>query len=191
MKQQVARYVFEKLLRWHITTTFPDVDKSIIVVAPHTSICDAILGKLVLLSYGLKHKILSKESLFVFPFGYIMQWFGSIPVRKNDSQTCRQLIKLLKENDRMHLVICPEGTRHATNRWNMGFCAIAKLTGTPVFAVYIDYQERGIGVKGQVSVKDKQTATADLINYYQHTKAKNPSDFILPVLPKKEKNENI
>lgn len=188
MKQQVARYVFEKLLRWHITTTFPDVDKSIIVVAPHTSICDAILGKLVLLSYGLTHKILSKESLFVFPFGYIMQWFGSIPVRKHDRQTFRQIISLLSENDTMHLVICPEGTRHATSRWNMGFCTIAKMTNTPVFAVYIDYREREIGVKGQVSVKDKQTATADLIGYYQHVTAKNPSDFILPIL---SKNENI
>ncbi len=185
MKKQMARFIFESLLGWHITSAFPKVDKSIIVVAPHTSIYDAILGKFVLLSYGLKHKILSKESLFAFPFGYVMKWFGSIPVRKHDSQTFHQLIKLLKENDRMHLVICPEGTRHATHQWNMGFCAIARLTDTPVFAVYIDYQEREIGVKGQVSVKDKQAATADLISYYQHVTAKNPGNFILPILSKR------
>lgn len=179
MMQKVARFFFEKLLRWHITTDYPAVEKSIIVVAPHTSMWDAILGKLVLLSYGLKHKMLSKESLFVFPLSIFMRWFGSIPVKKHDRRSLYQLVDLLEASKTMHLVICPEGTRRAVHNWNLGFCLIARMTNVPVYAVYIDYKKKEIGVKGEV-ITEKSQALINLRHFFQHVTAKYPSRFLLP-----------
>ena len=61
----IAR-VLLKILGYKITTNFPDVQKSIMVFAPHTSYWDAVIGKLVLRVLGVRHRLLGKKELFHF-----------------------------------------------------------------------------------------------------------------------------
>ncbi len=76
-----------KILGWKITGQFPDIKKSILIFAPHTSYFDALYGKLYLNETGINHKFISKKELFVFPGTFIMTKFGSIPVDTTNGRT--------------------------------------------------------------------------------------------------------
>ena len=58
----ISGYILTIVLGWKIKGEFPDVRKSIIIFAPHTSYYDALFGKLYLNELGIKHLFLSKKS---------------------------------------------------------------------------------------------------------------------------------
>ena len=67
--QSLVRLIF-KLIGWEIDKTSPEgLDKCVIVMGPHTSNWDFVLGKMAFISYGVKAKYLIKKAAFFFPFG--------------------------------------------------------------------------------------------------------------------------
>jgi len=100
-----------KALGWKHLDEFPDIKKSILIFAPHTAHIDALYGKLGITEYQIKYTFLSKKELFFFPMNIIMKKFGSIPVRgvKNNN-AIYQAVALLKESEKMHIVMSPEGS---------------------------------------------------------------------------------
>ena len=74
--------MFMNFTRWSFCGDFNGITKSIIIVAPHTSYWDAVIGKYFLLKLGIHHKFLSKKQLFgsllVLFFGYLVVslWVG-------------------------------------------------------------------------------------------------------------------
>jgi len=108
----ISGFVLLNILGWKINGEFPDVKKSIIVYAPHTSYMDAFYGKLFLNELRIPHTILSKKELFFFPMNIAMKWFGSIPVRGvKNSNAIYSVAQMLEQSDEMHIIISPEGTR--------------------------------------------------------------------------------
>jgi len=55
----LSEYLLD-LLGWEIKGEFPDVKKSIVIFAPHTSYWDGLYGKLYLMNTGINYKFLSK-----------------------------------------------------------------------------------------------------------------------------------
>ncbi len=132
----IERFILTRLLGWRVTREFPEVSKSITVFAPHTSYWDAVIGKLVLRSYGVPHRLLSKKELFHFPMCIAMHLLGAVPIGGvKGHNAIHDAARMLEDADELHLVICPEGQLTPTDRWNPGFYYMAVKAGVPVVVV--------------------------------------------------------
>ncbi len=177
----ISGYVLSNILGWKINGEFPDVKKSIIVYAPHTSNMDALYGKLYLNELRIPHTILSKKELFFFPMNIAMKWFGSIPVRgvKNNN-AIYSVAQMLEQSDEMHIIISPEGTRKKVIKWNKGFYYIAEKAKVPIVVVSIDYQKKEIGIIGVIdNLESSKYVMQQISTMYQYAAAKYPENFSL------------
>lgn len=135
-----------KILGWKLRVTVPDVPKSIICVAPHTSNWDFVIGKLSYMALGRDAGFLMKSSWFFFPLGYFFKAIGGIPVYRNEkrSSLVEQLVKKFESCQKLNLAITPEGTRKKTSRWHTGFLRIAYETNVPVYLGVLDFENKTV-----------------------------------------------
>ncbi len=178
----IERFILTNILGWTLDGSFPKVDKSVVVFAPHTSYFDAIMGTLCLRSLGVEYKLLSKKELFFFPMNIVMKLLNAVPVRGVKChnaiyETCR----IIQQSNHIHIVICPEGTLKPMSKWNPGFYYIACKSGVPIVAVYLDFKQRKYGVKGLITSDCDQKEVYDqLRHFYDGVTAYYPEKFVLP-----------
>lgn len=133
-----------KLMGWDIEENSPvGVDQCVIVVGPHTSNWDFVLGRMAFVKYGIKPKILIKKSLFFFPLGLLMRALGGIPVnRTKNTNITDQAVELFKKHKQLYMVFTPEGTRSYNPNWKKGFYYIALKAKVPIYICYIDFENK-------------------------------------------------
>ena len=133
-----------KLFGWKIDQHSPEgIDKCVIVVGPHTSNWDFIIGRMAFVMYGLRPKILIKKELFFPPLGWLMRAIGGIPVdRKKNNNITDLAVKLFNENEKLYMVFTPEGTRSYNPNWKKGFYYIAIKAKVPIYICYMDYEKK-------------------------------------------------
>lgn len=177
----ISGYILKYLLGWKIRGEFPDIKRSIIIFAPHTSYYDALYGKLLLNEIGIKHTFLSKKELFFFPMNIAMKLFGSISVQDvNNKNIIYQVIKIFDNSSELHIVISPEGTRAKVTHWNKGFFYMASKANIPIIVGYINYKKKEIGIKGVIENLENVNAVMNQINtMYKDVSAKYPEKFSL------------
>ena len=123
------------------------VPKSVLMMAPHTSIMDFVIGLSAMKYYDLHAKTIIQKEFFFFPLGGLLRKLGGIPVnRKRVRNFVSFAANTIKEHDRITLIICPEGTRKRTDKWKRGFYQIAMEAGVPISLGYIDYNTRTCGI---------------------------------------------
>ena len=141
--RKLIRFIFW-LFGWKIDERAPEGEKKfVVVVGPHTSNWDFIMGKMAFSTYGVKAKFLIKKEAFVPGFGWLLKRMGGIPVdRKKNTNVTEYAVNLLKENSEMVLVFTPEGTRSYSPNWKKGFYYIALQAKVPIYIAYIDYEKK-------------------------------------------------
>ena len=172
------------LLGWKIDGYMPEeLKKGLIVVAPHTSNWDFILGRLVMNIFRTKAKFLIKEESFFFPMGIILRALGAIPVARGRSgNMINQVAAYFDKTDSLFVIITPEGTRKPTKRWKKGFYYIAQRANVPIILGVMNYKEK----KGGVGEVFYPTGNIDedmeyIYNFYRkNNKAKYPDNFLVP-----------
>lgn len=136
-----------RLLGWRISGDLPAAPKGIVIVAPHTSNWDFLLG----LACGYAAGLLSrwpygfyiKAVLFRGPLGTALRALGGIPIDRSAPHDAVRLgVERLGARGRYLLAITPEGTRRRTEHWRSGFYHIARSAGVPVVPVAFDYGRR-------------------------------------------------
>ncbi|MCD4678215.1 MAG: 1-acyl-sn-glycerol-3-phosphate acyltransferase [Desulfobacula sp.] len=173
------KYILTTVLGWKIKGDFPNLNKSVIIFAPHTSYWDGFYGKLYLKNIGVKHKFLSKKELFKFPLNLLMYTYGSIPVSSGKTFIL-QISEIYNSNKEIHIVLSPEGTRRKVIKWKKGFYYISKRANVPIVVGYIDYEKKEIGIKGVIKNNNDMKETMNGIGkMYKNVSAKYPEDFIL------------
>jgi len=146
MWKAVARFYF-RIFRWTVTGSKPPVKKFIIIVLPHTSKYDFVLGKCYGILWGIKSKVLIKKEGFKFPMGFLLRALGGIPVdRSNNRRLAEQMVEQFNRYAEFGLTITPEGTRGKVRRIKRGFYYIAQSTNVPVYMGFIDYRTRRLGI---------------------------------------------
>lgn len=158
------------------------LDKSVMIAAPHTSYMDAITGKRALARAGIPHRFLSKNDLFHGPFGWMLRKFGCIPVGgvkgRNSINDVAHLFSLF---DKMHIVICPEGTRQKTTKWNPGFVYMAQKAGVPIVVLGLDYKTKTLKVLDVFEdTSDARKVIRKLPELYKNITARHPEMFAVP-----------
>lgn len=166
-------------LGWKVTGIFPNIDKSVIIFAPHTSYWDAFFGKLLLMQTDIKYKFLSKEEFFKFPLKYFFQLYGSIPVSRN-KEYVDEIVSLFEQSDNLHIVLSPEGQLAKTDHWKKGFYYMASRANVPIIVGYIDYKKKEIGVKGVIrDTTDLRKTMLEISQMYEGVIGKKPHNFLL------------
>lgn len=130
---------------WSIEGDFPPQPKMVAIVAPHTSNWDFIVGILAVFAIGIRVRFLAKHTLFKPPLGWLMRWFGGMPVNREAPQgLVPQAVEAIDKAERVFLAITPAGTRSSTKPWKSGFYHIAAAARVPIFPVIFDGPKRAI-----------------------------------------------
>jgi len=136
-----------RILGWRVTGAFPNTPKFVVIVAPHTSNWDFVIGILAYLAIDIDASWLGKHSIFRWPFGPILRRVGGIPVIRDSSHNVvEQSIAEFKRRDRLVLAIAPEGTRRLVKSWRSGFYHIATGAGVPIVTAALEFGNREVAV---------------------------------------------
>jgi 1-acyl-sn-glycerol-3-phosphate acyltransferase len=129
---------------WKTIGELPENEKKmIIIVAPHTSNWDFIMGVIIRGAMGFRANFLGKKTLFKKPFGFIFNGLGGIPVDRSASQNMvDQVVDIINRRSSFILAIAPEGTRGKVKKWRTGFYYIALKAKIPIIMCQLDYENR-------------------------------------------------
>ncbi len=163
--QRLAKFIYFKIIGWSIKGEFPShLKKCVIIVVPHTSWWDFLLGLLIRKVWNEEINYVGKKSLFDSPFGWFFKWTGGAPIdRSKSSDTVSAVTKVFQSKELFRLALSPEGTRKKVDKWKTGFYFIAKSAKVPIVLVAFDYGKKEIKIsEPYYPTEDK---TIDFKNY--------------------------
>lgn len=156
----------------------PDLPKFVIIVAPHTSNWDFLVGLAVKWALGVDARWLGKHTLFIPPLGWFMRAIGGVPVdRSNRQNLVEQSVREFESREQFVLVIAPEGTRRKVNEWRSGFWHVAKRAGVPICCVAFDWGRRTVRLGPTISAdeNDPRAGIARVRSCYDDVRGYDPS----------------
>ncbi|MBI3712320.1 MAG: lysophospholipid acyltransferase family protein [Burkholderiales bacterium] len=136
-----------RLIGWRLDGRAADVQKGVLIGAPHTSNWDFPIALMICFALRLDVYWMGKHTLFPPILGAIMRWLGGIPVDRTQAGNLVQgTIDAFQHNDKLLVIVPPEGTRGKVTRWKTGFYYIAVGAGVPLGLGYLDFKEKIGGV---------------------------------------------
>ncbi|MEM9841348.1 MAG: 1-acyl-sn-glycerol-3-phosphate acyltransferase [Pseudomonadota bacterium] len=151
---EIARWFFYglyRLLGWQVLGQAPSDKKLVIIAAPHETNWDLTQMLGIAFYYRIPVRWMGKKSLGEGPFGWLMRWWGLLPVDRNGSTNLvQQVVEAFQDAEEMALVIAPEGTRADVKAWKTGFYNIALDANVPVALGFIDYANKLGGLDGRL-----------------------------------------
>ncbi len=178
---RIAGFIL-KLFGWNIYTRASlEIKKAVIIMAPHTSNWDFVIGRLAFFMYGISPRIIIKKEAFTPVMGPILRWLGGIPVDRSQSQnTVKKITDHFKQHDKFYLLITPEGTRKKVNKWKRGFYFIALTAEVPIFCGFLDYKKKEGGIGMVVNPSgDFEEDFKKIEDFYRGKHARHPEKFNL------------
>ena len=170
--------LYWKVAGWKVTGHFPyQHKKMVIIVAPHTSSADVIVGFAARNELKIdKAKFLAKKELFDGPFGFLFRWLGGTPVDRTSSQgMVEQAAGLFDSNDEFILAMAPEGTRKRVDKLRTGFYHIAKAAGVPILPIGLDFKNKNLVVGEAFYTTNDETADFDrIIQFFSKIEGAKP-----------------
>jgi 1-acyl-sn-glycerol-3-phosphate acyltransferase len=134
-----------RLLRFRFEGQLPDVPRGVMIVAPHTSNWDFLLGLAARAALDLDAHWLGKHTIFRPPFGRLMHAMKGVPVdRTSPEKAIDTVTRAFDEREQLIIAIAPEGTRFRVERWKTGFYRFARAAGVPILPVAFDWGERRV-----------------------------------------------
>lgn len=171
-----------RLWGWKVTGQYPrHVPKLVLIVAPHTSNWDFVVGVLVKWAYRLRANYVGKHTLFKGPFGALFRWLGGIPVdRTRRSNFVAAMADVFRQRDYLHLVLAPEGTRKKVERFRTGFYHIARTATVPIALCKFDWGKKEVHFEPQLffPTDNESKDLAYLWNYFKDVVGRNPAQGI-------------
>jgi len=133
--------------------------RGIVVVYPHTSNWDFIVGLFGKWALNLPFRWLAKDSLFKSPLGGWFRSLGGEPVDRSAPQgMIRSQAERMNAADWYWLAITPEASRGYRPNWKSGFYHLAVEAKVPLCLVYIDYPNKTLAVIDHLHLSGDQEA---------------------------------
>lgn len=160
-----------------------DLDRFVLVAAPHTSNWDFIYA---IAAFDMMHipvRFTIKKEWLKFPFRKLMLSLGAIPVdreRGPDGKplkggTVKAMAKLFQQHEKLIVLVTPEGTRSPVTRWKTGFYYVAVEANVPIVLGYLDYQEKRAVIKKVLYPSGKFTEDMrEIMDFYSNVTPKFP-----------------
>lgn len=126
------------------------LDKCLLIVAPHTSAWDFVIGKAAFILGNIPARIAIKKEAFFFPAGIVLRILGGMPIdRKPKDKNSKERLSLVDaiadiiiHSKKIAMIITPEGTRGKTNHWKTGFYYVALKANVPIALGYLNFETK-------------------------------------------------
>ncbi|KQR92547.1 glycerol acyltransferase [Chryseobacterium sp. Leaf180] len=143
MKKIFARLVL-KLIGWKVELQgdVNNLNRCILVVAPHTHNSEYLLGNLAYLSLGKRLKIIIKDSHTKAWYGFLVKSFGGVGIDRAQKNDLVNFVAEEFRKDDFSLVITPEGTRSWVPKWRKGFYHMALAAKVDVVLAAGDFKRK-------------------------------------------------
>ena len=166
-----------KLAGWQLVYQQPPSPKAVVIVYPHTSNWDFVIGVIARAAIALPIHFAAKDSLFRGPFVWLFRALGGLPVnRREPTGLVSRLAREFSSRERFYLAITPEGTRRYTEYWRSGFYRVALMAQVPLALGFIDYVRREIGILGYLSLSgDEAVDLPRIASAYHDRRGKHPA----------------
>lgn len=174
----IAKFMYFKIMGWKLDGFFPKIDKCVVIIAPHTSNLDFLLGLLIRKVLNEEFNFIGKKALFKWPYGWYFRWQGGMPIdRTKSSNFVSACAALIKSTPKIHLTLAPEGTRSKVTKWKTGFYYIAKEAEVPIVMVAFDYGKKAIKISEvYYTTADKEEDFKVYAAFYKDIKGKVPTN---------------
>ncbi len=181
MKKLFAKLIF-LLAGWKVVGGLPHgIRKCVVIVAPHTSQWDFIIGRLAFFVLGIRVKFLIKQEAFKHIMGPLLKFLGGIPVdRSKPNNMVEQVSDLYNQYESLYIVITPEGTRKLVTNWKRGYYYIALRAEVPIALGFLNYQDKHCGI-GRIMIPsgDYESDFEQIEAFYRGQHARHPEKFNL------------
>ena len=170
------------LTGWKFEGAIPDEPKFVMIIAPHTSNWDFIVGLWAYFALGFRASFLGKHTLFEYwPVAPFMRWLGGIPVDRSVSRDrVSEAVHAFEASDQLILILAPEGTRKFVPEWKTGFYHMAHNAHVPIMPVAFDFENKVVGLYPLFRTTGAADADIDALqNLYRGIKGKHPENFAL------------
>lgn len=172
----LSRILYFKVLRWKLVGEFPNLDKCVVAVVPHTHWLDFFLGLLIRKVINKEINYIGKKSLFKPPFGWFFRWTGGAPIdRSKNSNTVDSVAQIFNERKIFRFALAPEGTRKKVSALKTGFYHIAKKAEVPIVLVAFDFGKKEIKIAEPFHpTEDIQKDFRDIRAFFKDVKGRVP-----------------
>ncbi len=135
-----------RILGWKVEGHWPNnLEKYLLVVAPHTSNWDFLVGLGARAELNFDPKYAAKKELFSWPIGWLFKKLGGYPVERTvNNNFVQSVVDIFNKEEKFILTITPEGTRKKNNNWKTGFYFIAKQAKVPIVPVGFDFSSKRV-----------------------------------------------
>ncbi|AQX12597.1 glycerol acyltransferase [Elizabethkingia meningoseptica] len=183
MKKFIGSF-FLKLLGWTVGLDgdLSNLDRCILVEAPHTSNWDYLLGIMVYWKYGKRLKVIIKDSHTKAFYGGIVKSIGAIGIDRSQKNDLINIVAREFDKEDFSLVITPEGSRSYAKKWKLGFYHMALQAKVPIVLASGDYKYKKIKIGYKISYEDLlsrsfESVMDEIENYFKTINAKYPENY--------------
>ena len=143
MKKLLASIAL-KLWGWKVVVQddVNNLDRCILIVAPHTHNSEYILGNLAYWKLGKNLKVIIKDQHTKAFYGGIIKAIGGIGIDRSQKNDLVNFVAKLFEKENFSLVITPEGTRSRVEKWRKGFYHMALAAKVPIVFASGDFKSK-------------------------------------------------
>jgi 1-acyl-sn-glycerol-3-phosphate acyltransferase len=165
---------------WRIDYAGLPGPKGILIVYPHTSNWDFVIGILAKWAVDVPIRWVGKESLFRgltgATLGRVLRHWGGQPVDRDRPQAAvAQLARAMHAENWFWLGLSPEGTRRRCDHLRSGFYRLAIQLEVPVGLGFIDFARKVVGVRQFVRMSgDEGRDLAALRRFYTDKAGRHP-----------------
>lgn len=162
----------------------PVPEKCVVVAAPHTSNFDFVIARAAFEVLGIPVRFTIKKEWMGFPQGWLLGSLGAIAIDrepKNASgrvSNVEAMAALFSANEKLAILVTPEGTRSLRTEWKTGFYFVAKSAGVPLVLGYLDYKKKEAGI-GKILFPgdDMEADMREIMAFYAGVSARFPEKF--------------
>ncbi len=143
MKKLIGKLIL-KIVGWKVKLhgNVDNLDRCILVVAPHTHNSEYMLGNLAYWSLGKPLKVIIKDAHTKAWYGSLIKGLGGIGIDRTQKNDLVNFVAKQFEKDDFSLVITPEGTRSWVPKWKKGFYHMALAAKVPIVMAVGDFKTK-------------------------------------------------
>ena len=158
------------------------LDRCVLVVAPHTTNWEFVIGILAYWKFEKPIKLIIKDSHTKAWYGALVRALGGLGIDRSQRNHVVEWVTELYKKENFSLVVTPEGTRSRVDKWRMGFYHIALSAQVPIVLGAGDFKKKIIYIGKTISLEDLQTRSLESImseirEYYRDKNPKYPQQW--------------
>ncbi len=173
--------LYMRLTGWKVEGEIPpEIPKCVLIAVPHTSSWDFPYSMAGCFIKEVPLRFLAKKELFAFPAGPVLRSIGGIPVNRGDrrNKMVERMVGLIRDTEKIALLIPAEGTRKPVKKWKKGFYIIAQEAQVPIIPGFLDYKRKVAGFgKPFYPTGDYEADILKIKDFYKDKTPKHPEMF--------------